>query len=76
MYLQKIIGDLRLILQYNNGISKKQKKKQKKNKLDNTPDQTSKFGTNYWVEINDDARVTYNTNSQVEFKISMLKSRL
>ena len=54
----------------------KKKKQKKKNKLDNTPDQTSKFGTNYWVEINDDARVTYNTNSQVEFKISMLKSRL
>ena len=54
----------------------KKKKKKKPNKLDNTPDQPSKFGTNYWVEINDDARGTYNTNSRVKFKASMLKSRL
>ena len=29
-----------------------------------------------WVEINDDSRGTYNTNSQVKFKTSMLKSSL
>ena len=31
---------------------------------------------NNWVEINDDARGTYNTNSQMKFKTSMLRSRL
>ena len=44
--------------------------------LDNKPNQPSKFRTNNWVEINDDARGTYNTNSQIEFKTSMLKSSL
>ena len=33
------------------------------NLLDNTPNQPSKFRTKNWVEINDDSRVTYNTNS-------------
>ena len=31
---------------------------------------------NNWVEINDDASGTYNTNSQMKFKTSMLRSRL
>ena len=34
------------------------------NLLDNTPNQPTKFRTKNWVEINDDARGTYNTNSQ------------
>ena len=38
-----------------------------KNSLDNTPNQPSKFRTKNWVEINDDARWTYNTNSQIKF---------
>ena len=46
------------------------------NLLDNTPNQPSKFRTKNWVEINDDARGTYNTNSQIKFKTSMLKSSL
>ena len=29
-----------------------------------------------WVEINDDWRGTYYTNSQIKFKTSMLKSNL
>ena len=36
------------------------------NLLDNTPNQTAKFRTNNWVEINDDARGTYNTKSQIK----------
>ena len=44
--------------------------------LENTPNQTSKFRTKNWVEINDDARGTYNTNSQIKFKTSMLNSSL
>ena len=46
------------------------------NLLDNTPNQPTKFRTKNWVEINDDARVTYNTNSKIKFKTSMLKSSL
>ena len=34
------------------------------NLLDNASNQPSKFRTKNWVEINDDARGTYNTNSQ------------
>ena len=44
--------------------------------LDNAPDQATKFGTKNWVEINDDSRGTYNTNSQIEFKTSMLRLSL
>ena len=39
------------------------------NLLDNTPNQPSKFRTKSWVEINDNARGTYNTNSQIKFKL-------
>ena len=46
------------------------------NLLDNTPNQANKFSTKNWVEINDDARGTYNTNSQIKFKTSVLKSSL
>ena len=44
--------------------------------LDNTPNQLSKFRTKNWVEINDDPRGTYNTNSQINIKTSILKSSL
>ena len=44
--------------------------------LDNTPNQPTKFRTKYWVEINDDSRETYTTNSQIKFKTSMLRSSL
>ena len=46
------------------------------NLLDNSPNQPTKFRTKNWVEINDDTRGTYNTNSQNEFKTLMLKSSL
>ena len=46
------------------------------NLLDNTPNQPTKFRTKNWGKINDDARGTYNTKSQIQFKTSMLKSSL
>ena len=46
------------------------------NLIDNKPNQPTKFRTKNWVEINDDSRGTYNTNSQIKFKTSMLKSSL
>ena len=42
--------------------------------LGNTPNQPTKFRTKNWVEINNDARGTYNANSQIKFKTSMLRS--
>ena len=42
------------------------------NLLDNAPNQPTKFRTKKWVETNDDSRGTYNTNSQIKFKTSML----
>ena len=42
----------------------------------NTPNQPSKFMTKNWIEINDSARGTYNTNNQFKFKTKMLKLRL
>ena len=46
------------------------------NFLDNTPNQPSKFRTKNWVEINDELRGTYNEDSQIRFKTSMLRSSL
>ena len=46
------------------------------NFLDNTPNQPIKFKTKNWVEINDDSRRTYNTNSQIKFRTSTLSSSL
>ena len=42
--------------------------------LGNTPNQPTKFTIKNWVEINDDARGTYNPNGQIKFRTSMLKS--
>ena len=44
--------------------------------LDNTSNQPSKFRTKNWVEINYASRGIYNTNSQIKFKNTMLKSIL
>ena len=44
--------------------------------LDNAPNHSSKFRTKNWVKINDDSHGTYNTNSQIKFKTSMLESSL
>ena len=46
------------------------------NLLYNQTTQPSKFRTKNWVEINDYSRGTYNTNSQIKFKTTMLKSSL
>ena len=46
---------------------------QKTNLLDNTPNQSSKFRTKNWVEINYQSHKRYNTNSQIKFKTSNVK---
>ena len=43
---------------------------------DNKSNQPSKFRTKNWVEINDESRGTYNVDSQIKFKTTMLKSSL
>ena len=44
--------------------------------MDNTPNQQPKLRLKNWVEINDNLRWTYSTNSQIKFKTSMLRSSL
>ena len=63
---QQIIYEVR----YNNIILGKV------NLLDNTPNEPFKFRTKNWVKTNDDSWATCNTNSQIKFKTSMLKSSL
>ena len=46
------------------------------NLIEDTSNQPSKFRTKNWVEINDQSRATYNVNSQIKFKTTMLKSSL
>ena len=46
------------------------------NLLDGAPNQPSKFRTKNWFEINDESRGTYNVNSQIRFKTTMLKFSL
>ena len=46
------------------------------NLIDDTSNQPSKFSTKNWVEINDVSRGTYNVNSQIKFKTTMLRSSL
>ena len=46
------------------------------NLLHNTPNLLSKFRTKNWIEINDQSRGVYNTNSDIRFKTTMLKSSL
>ena len=46
------------------------------NLIDDASNQPSKFKTKNWVEINDKSRGTYNVNSQIKFKTTMLKSSL
>ena len=48
----------------------------KANLIDDASNQPSKFRTKNWVEINDESRGTYNVNSQIKFKTTMLKSSL
>ena len=46
------------------------------NLLENTSNKPTKFRTENCVRINDDSRRTYNTNSQIKFKTSTLRSSL
>ena len=46
------------------------------NLIDDTSNQPFTFRTKNWVEINDESRGTYNVNSQIKFKTTMLKSSL
>ena len=42
------------------------------NLIDGASNQPSKFRIQNWVEINDESRGTYNVNSQIKFKTTML----
>ena len=44
--------------------------------LENRPNQSSKFRTRNWIETNDAARGTYNTNNQVKIKTSMVDANV
>ena len=44
------------------------------NLIDDASNQFSKFRTKDWVEIDNESRGTYNVNSQIKFKTTMLKS--
>ena len=46
------------------------------NLLDNRPNQPSQFRWKNWVGINDESKGTYDANSQIKFKTTMLKSSL
>ena len=46
------------------------------NLIDDESNQPFKFRAKNWVEINDESRGTYNVNSQIKFKTTMLKSSL
>ena len=46
------------------------------NFIDDASNQPYKFRTKNWVEINDESRGTYNVNSQIKSKTTMLKSSL
>ena len=46
------------------------------NLLGNTPNVLPKFNTKNLVEINYESRLTYNANTQIKFKTTMLKSSL
>ena len=46
------------------------------NLLDNTPNQTNKFRTEYWIDINGDARGKHDKDSQIRFQTSSLKLSL
>ena len=46
------------------------------NLLNDETNQSYKFRTRNWVEVNDDAHGTYSPNKQIKFKTSMLRSSL
>ena len=47
-----------------------------KNLLENTPNQPTKFRKKNGLKINDGSREMHNTNSQIKFETSMLRSSL
>ena len=46
------------------------------NLLGNIPNKVPRFITKKWIEVHDQSEKTYNTNSQIRFKTSMLRSDL
>ena len=46
------------------------------NLLDNTPNQPTDFRSKKWVQINEGSHGAYNTNIQIKFNTSMLRSNL
>ena len=50
--------------------------KEIRNLLDNIPDKIPRFITKKWIEVHDQSGETYNTNKQIRFKTSMLRSDL
>ena len=46
------------------------------NLLGNIPDKVPRFITKKWIEVHDQSREIYNTNKQIRFKTSMLRSDL
>ena len=44
--------------------------------LGNTADKVPRFNTKKWIEVHDQSRKTHNTNEQIRFKTSMLRSDL
>ena len=46
------------------------------NLLGNIPDKVPRFITKKWIEVHDQSGETYNTNKQIRFKTSMLRSDL
>ena len=46
------------------------------NLLNNASNQPSKFRRKNWIEKNDQSRGTYNANSDIKFKTTILKSSL
>ena len=46
------------------------------NLLDNIPDKVPRFINKKWIEVHDQSGETYNSNKQIRFKTSMLRSDL
>ena len=46
------------------------------NLLGNIPDKVPRFITEKWIEVHDQSERPYNTNKQISFKTSMLRSDL
>ena len=44
------------------------------NLLYNAPNHLSKFRTKHWIEINDQSRGVYETNSEIRLKTTLLRS--